>query len=115
MGDAEPVAVSPPGLEVTVYPVTVVRPVFVGGVKLIEAKPSPGEALTAVGAPGLVMGEVVVTELAENVPAPVTRTRPFNIAPAPRENAPWAMIVPTVFEPAVGATAPATCQKTFPA
>jgi hypothetical protein len=54
IGDAEPVPVSDPGLEVTVYPVMVEPPLDIGGVKLTVACAFPAVADTPVGAPGTV-------------------------------------------------------------
>lgn len=68
-GDAPPVAVKPPGLDVTVYEVIAEPPLNTGGVKVIVASPSPLVAVPIVGASGTVAG---VTELlaleAEPVP-----------------------------------------------
>ena len=50
-----PVAVIPPGLDVTVYPV-IGLPLFDGAIKLTVALPLPCIADTFVGAPGTVLG-----------------------------------------------------------
>lgn len=55
IGLAVPVAVIPPGVETTVYPVIGLPP-FDGAVKLTVACALPGTAFTAVGAPGRVAG-----------------------------------------------------------
>jgi hypothetical protein len=52
IGGAVPVAVKPPGDEVTVYPVMDAPPVKEGAVKLTVAWVSPGVALMAVAGPG---------------------------------------------------------------
>ena len=46
-----PLAVMPPGVDVTVYSVISAPPVKAGGVKLTVALPSPAVAVTSVGAP----------------------------------------------------------------
>ena len=53
IGLAVPVAVSPPGLDVTVYPVMAAPPLFVGAVKLTVACAMPAVAVPMVGAPGV--------------------------------------------------------------
>ncbi len=67
MGLAERVAVTPPGLAVTVYEVIVVFPVEEGGLKLTTAWPLPATAETPVGASGEEIGSgaavAVVTAL----------------------------------------------------
>jgi hypothetical protein len=55
IGLEEPVFVILPGLEITEYPVIGLPPFHAGGVKLIEACPPPGTALTLVGAKGAVV------------------------------------------------------------
>jgi hypothetical protein len=54
MGEVAPVAVMPPGLDVTVYPVITLPPSFVGAVNATLAERSPAVATTPVGAPGTV-------------------------------------------------------------
>jgi hypothetical protein len=61
IGEAGPVAVMPPGLEVTTYVVIVEPPLFAGGVNVTVACALPAVALTAVGAPGVPIGAVGVT------------------------------------------------------
>ena len=51
-GLAVPVAVIPPGLEVTVYPVIAEPPSLTGAVKVTEAWAFPFVAVPIVGAPG---------------------------------------------------------------
>ena len=72
MGDAAPVAVSPPGIEVTVYPVIAEPPVLVGAVNATLALALPAEAVPIVGAPGTVTDGVGVTlfDAAEDGPDP---------------------------------------------
>jgi hypothetical protein len=60
IGDALPVPVKPPGLEVTVYEVIAEPPLNTGGVNVIVAWPLPLVAVPIVGASGTVAG---VTEL----------------------------------------------------
>ena len=57
MGDAVPLAVMPPGLEVTVYPVIVLPPFDEGALKVTVALALPGVAETLVGAPGTVTAD----------------------------------------------------------
>ena len=52
IGDEVPVAVRPPGEEVTVYPVITDEPTLLGAEKLTNACPFPPTALTLVGTPG---------------------------------------------------------------
>jgi hypothetical protein len=52
MGEVAPVAVIPPGLDVTVYPVTTLPPLLVGATNATLAEAFPAVATTAVGAPG---------------------------------------------------------------
>ena len=59
-GDDPPVAVNPPGLEVTVYEVIADPPFETGALKVIVACPFPRVAVPIVGASGTVAG---VTEL----------------------------------------------------
>ena len=51
-----PVAVNPPGEDVTVYPVMAAPPLFTGAVKDTVAWVLPGAAETLVGAPGTLAG-----------------------------------------------------------
>jgi hypothetical protein len=51
IGEDEPVAVIPPGLAVTVYPVIVKPPLSFGAVNATEACAFPPVATTLVGAP----------------------------------------------------------------
>ena len=70
IGLTAPVAVTPPGLEVTVYPVIALPPLD-GAVKLTTAWLFPATAVTAVGAPGtvVVLG-VILFEAADSGPLP---------------------------------------------
>jgi hypothetical protein len=70
IGDEPPVAVKPPVLEVTVYPVIAEPPLLAGAENVIVAWPLLATADTLVGAPGTVAG---VTELllAEEMLVPV--------------------------------------------
>src|SRR5579884_693068 len=52
IGLVVPVAVMPPGLDVTVYPVMGAPPVVIGGVNETLTPPGPTAALIPVGAPG---------------------------------------------------------------
>jgi hypothetical protein len=52
IGEEAPVPVTPPGLEVTVYPVIALDPTYVGAVKVIDACALPPVAVPIVGAPG---------------------------------------------------------------
>jgi hypothetical protein len=54
MGEVVPVPVSPPGVEVTVYPVIADPPVDPGAVNVTEACAFPEVAVPTVGAPGTV-------------------------------------------------------------
>jgi hypothetical protein len=56
IGLALPVAVKPPGLEVTVYPVIAEPPLLAGAVNVIVACAFPAVAVPIVGAPGTVEG-----------------------------------------------------------
>jgi hypothetical protein len=64
IGESLPLAVIPPGLEVTVYPVIAEPPVEAGAVNVTVASPLPRTAETLVGAPGVVAGttELLVPE-----------------------------------------------------
>jgi hypothetical protein len=55
MGELGPVAMMPPGLDVTVYPVIALPPLFVGATKATLAVVFPAVATTLVGAPGTVV------------------------------------------------------------
>jgi hypothetical protein len=55
-GEAPPVAVKPPGLDVTVYEVMADPPLVTGAEKVIVASPLPLVAVPIVGAPGTVAG-----------------------------------------------------------
>lgn len=61
MGLTEPVAVKPPGLDVTVYCSMGAPPSETGGVNETIACPSPADAVTLVGAPGAVTAACGVT------------------------------------------------------
>ena len=52
IGEPEPVAVAPPGLAVTVYPVMLAPPLDAGAVKVTVAWVSPAVAVPMVGAFG---------------------------------------------------------------
>lgn len=52
IGEAAPVAVAPPGLAVTVYPVIALPPVDTGAVNVTVASAFPALAVPMVGAPG---------------------------------------------------------------
>jgi hypothetical protein len=69
-GEAPPVAVKPPGLDVTVYEVIAEPPLETGGVNVTVACPLPPVAVPIVGASGTVAG---VTELlvAEAILVPI--------------------------------------------
>jgi hypothetical protein len=64
IGEAPPVAVIPPTLEVTVYEVIAEPPLFTGGVNVTTASPLPPVAVPIVGASGVVAGttELLVAE-----------------------------------------------------
>ena len=70
IGDEAPVAVRPPGEEVTVYPVIAAPPVFVGAVKLTVALPLLTVAEILVGTPGAVVAGVTADDALEAVPVP---------------------------------------------
>jgi hypothetical protein len=59
MGEAVPVPLIDPGVEVTVYPVMVLPPLETGGVKVTVACVFPAVAVPIVGASGAVGGAVV--------------------------------------------------------
>src|SRR5260221_13359207 len=61
IAEAVPVAVTPPGLEVTVYLVIGEPPSLAGGEKATVAWASPGDAGPMVGAPGAVVATVTGT------------------------------------------------------
>ena len=69
IGLAVPVAVMPPGDDVTVYDVTGVPPFGAGAVKLTVAWVFPRTADTAVGAPGTILG-VTLLDGADAAPVP---------------------------------------------
>ena len=71
IGDDGPVAVTPPGEEVTVYPVIADPPVFVGAVKLTVALPLLPLAEILVGVPGTVAAGVTEDDAVEAVPVPI--------------------------------------------
>ena len=63
-------AVKPPGDDVTVYPVIALPPLETGAVHETVACPSPGVAVTLVGAPGTVAG-VTGAEGVDADPVPI--------------------------------------------
>ena len=67
-----PIAVMPPGLDVTVYPVITLPPVLDGATKATLAEAFPAVATTLVGAPGTVAGAVdtVMVPVAFTLPQP---------------------------------------------
>ena len=69
MGDAGPLALTPPGADVTVYDVIAEPPVDAGGVNVTVACALPAVALPIVGAPGTAAG-VTLLEGAEAGPVP---------------------------------------------
>ena len=71
IGDDAPVAVRPPGEDVTVYPVIAAPPVFAGAVKLTVAPPLLPVAETPVGAPGAMAAGVTADEALEAAPVPM--------------------------------------------
>ena len=73
MGDVVPIAVMPPGLDVTVYPVITLPPVLDGATKATLAEAFPAVATTLVGAPGTVAAGAVVTVM---VPVAFTLPQP---------------------------------------
>ena len=75
MGDVVPIAVMPPGLDVTVYPVIKLPPVLAGATKATLAVVLPAVATTLVGAPGTVAG-VTAADAAEatELPTPLVAT-----------------------------------------
>ena len=70
IGEDVPVAVMPPGEEVTVYPVIVAPPVLVGAVKLTVALPLLPLAEIPVGAPGAIAAGVTADDALEAAPVP---------------------------------------------
>jgi len=70
IGDDAPVAVRPPGEEVTVYPVITDPPVFTGAVKLTVALPLLTTAEMLVGTPGAIGAGVTADDALEAVPVP---------------------------------------------
>jgi hypothetical protein len=71
IGEDAPVAVRPPGEEVTVYPVIADPPVFVGAEKLTDALPLLAVAAIPVGVPGTVVAGVTGAEPLEELPEPL--------------------------------------------
>ena len=73
IGLALPVAVRPPGLDVTRYDVIALPPFDAGGVKLTVACALPALAVPIVGAPGTVAPALGVTafDAADAGPAPI--------------------------------------------
>jgi hypothetical protein len=65
IGDDAPVAVNPPGDDVTVYPVIVAPPLLAGAEKLTVTNWLPRAALVIVGAPGTVLGVIDAEGLLE--------------------------------------------------
>jgi hypothetical protein len=63
IGEAPPVAVIPPGLDVTVYKVIAELPLFTGGVNVTVAWPFPAVAVPIVGAPGTPAGVTALLAL----------------------------------------------------
>ena len=55
IGEEPPDTVTPPGLDVTVYPVITLPPLFVGATNATLAEAFPAVATTPVGAPGTVI------------------------------------------------------------
>ena len=70
IGEDVPVAVMPPGEEVTVYPVIADPPVLVGAVKLTVALPLLPLAEIPVGAPGAIAARVTADDALEAAPVP---------------------------------------------
>jgi hypothetical protein len=68
IGLAEPMAVKPPGLEVTVYPVIAEPPLLPGDVNVTVALAFPAVAVPIIGGPGTVEG---VTEFEAELAGPV--------------------------------------------
>ena len=64
MGDVVPIAVMPPGLDVTVYPVITLPQVLDGATKATLAVVLPAVATTLVGAPGTVAVVTVMVPVA---------------------------------------------------
>ena len=71
IGEAGPVAMIGPGVQLTVYDVIGEPPSEAGGVKLTVAIPLPGIAVPIVGASGSVVG-VTLFEAADAAPDPAT-------------------------------------------
>ena len=61
--------VAPPGLAVTVYPVTAAPPELAGAAQLTTTRPDPNDPRTEVGAPGTVESTTVPEVAAAPVPA----------------------------------------------
>jgi hypothetical protein len=71
IGLTEPVAVKPPELEVTVYPVITEPPLLPGAVNVTVAWAFPAVAVPIVGAPGTVEVGEGVTEFEAELAGPV--------------------------------------------
>jgi len=71
IGLDEPVAVTPPGLEITVYPIIALPPSEAGAVKLTVACAFPIVAVTPVGVPGAVGCGVTLLEASDAEPVPM--------------------------------------------
>ena len=67
MGEAAPLAVTPPGEEVTVYEVIGAPPSEAGGANATTACPLPAAAMALVGAPGTVSGVIASLSVARVV------------------------------------------------
>ena len=70
MGDVVPIAVMPPGLDVTVYPVITLPPVLDGATKATLAEAFPAVATTLVGASAAVAAGVTADDAAEAAELP---------------------------------------------
>ena len=71
IGEDVPVAVKPPGEEVTVYPVIAEPPLSLGAVKLTVALPLLPVAEIIVGTPGAIGNGVTAADGVELVPVPM--------------------------------------------
>ena len=71
IGDELPLAVSPPGLDVTVYEVIAEPPLDPGAEKVTTASPLPRVAVPMVGAPGVVAGVAALLAL-DALPVPTS-------------------------------------------
>ena len=74
IGFVVPVAVIPPGLDVTVYDVIGLPPSDAGAVKSTAAAVLPGTAVTIVGTPGAVAAGVTLLEAADGTLDPAVLT-----------------------------------------